>query len=288
MATLPLYEHGFNVGKTHQLAIGAHAVEWFDFPLWQTLSNQQYMIDRVKRRAELVSLNHPSSRGAYDADDMRRLTGYQMIEIVNGPFTAEDVWDAALSAGRAVWAVANDDTHDLRDERRRAAGWNMIDAASPSEADIIAALRGGRSYAGPAHGTTRGGQQHAARLAHRRRPDRSRRTRGGTVHHHVHRCRRRDSPRGEERHHVVIHVDVRRPVHTHGGHRSAGHALSQSGDSLGWAQPPCTARDCERGSHVDPTRHDPPRRPLRGMEAPPTTRACVSLIVRRRRDGVTA
>src|SRR3954470_13978528 len=44
--TMPLYEHGFNAGKNHQLAIGAHAVEWFDFPLWQSISNQQYVIDR--------------------------------------------------------------------------------------------------------------------------------------------------------------------------------------------------------------------------------------------------
>ena len=33
--TLPVYEHGFNIGKHHQLAIGAHGVTWFDLPLWQ-------------------------------------------------------------------------------------------------------------------------------------------------------------------------------------------------------------------------------------------------------------
>lgn len=145
--TLPVYEHGFNAGKNHQLAIGAHAVEWFDFPLWQTWSNQQYVIDRVARKADLVALNHPSSRGAYDVESLQALTGYQLIEVANGPFTAEDVWDAALSAGRPVWAMANDDTHDLRDERRRAAAWNMIDAPTASTADVVAALRSGRTYA---------------------------------------------------------------------------------------------------------------------------------------------
>jgi hypothetical protein len=122
-------------------------VDWVDFLLWQTVSNQQYVIDRVRRKAELVSLNHPSSRGAYDVDAMRSLTGYQLIEIVNGPFAAEDVWDAALSSGRPVWAVANDDTHDLTDVRRTAVGWNMIDAATPSTGDVVAALRAGRFYA---------------------------------------------------------------------------------------------------------------------------------------------
>ncbi|HUR32707.1 MAG TPA: hypothetical protein VM032_02875 [Vicinamibacterales bacterium] len=145
--TVPLYEHGFNVGKNHQLAIGAHGVDWFDFPLWQTLSNQQYVIDRVHRKADLVSLNHPSSRDAYDLRAMGALTGYDLIEVVNGPFVAEDVWDAALSAGRAVWAVANDDTHDVNDARRTGAGWNMIDAATASTANVVAALREGRFYA---------------------------------------------------------------------------------------------------------------------------------------------
>lgn len=145
--TLPVYEHGFNLGKNHQLAIGAHAVEWFDFPLWQSLSHQQYVIDRVKRKADLVALNHPGTRDAYDMEATRSLTGYDLIEIVNGPFTAEDVWDSALSSGRPVWALANDDTHDLEDPRRTATGWTMIDAASASTGDIIDALRLGRAYA---------------------------------------------------------------------------------------------------------------------------------------------
>ncbi len=145
--TIPLYEHGFNLGKSHQLAVGAHAVEWFDFPFWQTRSNQQYVIDRVHAKADLVALNHPSSRDAYNLAAMRSLTGYNLVEVANGPFTAEDVWDAALSSGHAVWAVANDDTHDLNDPRRVAVGWNEIDAPGNATKDIVAALRAGRFYA---------------------------------------------------------------------------------------------------------------------------------------------
>jgi hypothetical protein len=145
--TPPLYEHGFNIGKNHQLAIGAHAVDWFDFPLWQATRHQQYVIDRVKRKADLVSLNHPSTRDAYDANALHSLTGYDLIEVVNGPFTAEDAWDAALSSGHAVWAVASDDNHDVDDPHRTGIGWNMIDAPSTSTTDIVEALRAGRSYA---------------------------------------------------------------------------------------------------------------------------------------------
>lgn len=145
--TLPLYEHGFNIDKRHQLAVGARSVDWFDFPLWQAMSHRQYVIDRVKRRADLVALNHPTTRHAYTDDALRSLTGYDLVEVVNGPFTAEVVWDDALSSGHPVWVVANDDSHDMEDPRRLAKAWNMINAPSASTADVVDALRHGRSYA---------------------------------------------------------------------------------------------------------------------------------------------
>jgi hypothetical protein len=144
--TLPLYEHGYSLSKTHQIAIGAREVQWFDFPLFQSLSHKQYVIDKVAASADLVALAHPDSRGAYTKADLERLTGYHLIEIANGPHRSEEEWDAALSSGRAVWAIGNDDTHDLANRGRTAAAWTMIDAPSTSTDDIVAALRKGRSY----------------------------------------------------------------------------------------------------------------------------------------------
>jgi hypothetical protein len=147
VTTLPIYEHGYNITKRHQLAIGAHSVQWFDFLLWQSLSHEQYVIDRVKAKTDLVALAHPATRDAYTTEDLQQLTSYDLIEVVNGPFSVEDAWDAALSTGHPVWAVANDDTHDLMDSRRTAAGWNMVDAATTSTSDVVGALGAGRSYA---------------------------------------------------------------------------------------------------------------------------------------------
>ena len=143
--TLPLYEHGYNLAKTHRLVIGAREVSWFDFPLWQSLSHKQRVIDEVLDSAELVALAHPAT--GYTLDDLRRLTGYHAIEIVNGPHPAMPYWDAALSSGHAVWGIANDDTHDIQNNGRFGVAWTMIDAPTSSPADIVAALRAGRSYA---------------------------------------------------------------------------------------------------------------------------------------------
>jgi hypothetical protein len=142
--TIPLYEHGYNIGKLHQLAIGARRVAWFDLPLWQSRSHRQFVIDQVAATADLVALVHPASR--YSPEDMAQLTGYHLIEILNGPHPALEVWDAALSSGHVVWGIGNDDTHDLNEPGRTAAAWTMIDAQSPSEEHIVDALRAGRSY----------------------------------------------------------------------------------------------------------------------------------------------
>ncbi|MGE5246530.1 MAG: hypothetical protein ACM3SQ_20070 [Betaproteobacteria bacterium] len=145
--TIPAYEHGYNVSKIHQLAIGARAVDWLDFPLFQWTSQKQFVIDRVKARADLVALVHPSARLAYSEDDLHQLTGYDLFEVINGRFPAEDLWDAALSSGHFVGAIGDDDTHDITDPHRMAVAWTMIDADAVDAAAVVSALRRGRSYA---------------------------------------------------------------------------------------------------------------------------------------------
>ena len=155
IAALPIYEHGYNIAKYHQLAIGARRIEWLDFPFWQGPNQEQYILDRVKQSAELVAIAHPMS--AYTAADLSALTGYQLLEVVNGHFVAADLWDAALSSGHAVWIVANDDTHDVTDPQRMAVAWNMIDAPSGHTRDVIAALATGRAYAVSGNGEHKDG-----------------------------------------------------------------------------------------------------------------------------------
>jgi hypothetical protein len=147
IATIPAYEHGYNIGKHHQLAIGARRVDWLDFPIWQSRSHLQYIIDRVAGTADLVAIVHPESRDAYGKPALQALTGYHLIEVVNGKFPHDDAWDVALSSGRAVWGIGNDDNHDLEDAERLGVAWTMIDAPSASTDDIVDALRAGRSYA---------------------------------------------------------------------------------------------------------------------------------------------
>jgi hypothetical protein len=143
---IPSYEHGFNVGKHHQLAIGAHDVQWFDFPFWQGRHQKQFIIDLVRSSSDLIAIDHPSRRHSYTPDDVTALTGYELIEVANGRVTTEDRWDAALSSGHPVWGIGGDDSHDVTDADRMGIAWNMIDAATLSRSDVVNALRAGRSY----------------------------------------------------------------------------------------------------------------------------------------------
>ena len=147
VATIPAYEHGYNIRKHHQLAIGAHQVDFVDFPIWQSRSHLQFIINRVAATADLVAIVHPESRNAYGDADLQALTGYQLIEVFNGKFPHDAAWDVALSSGRAVWGIGNDDNHDLEDGERLGVAWTMINAPSADTADVVAALKAGRSYA---------------------------------------------------------------------------------------------------------------------------------------------
>ena len=95
---LRVYEHGYNVGKRHQLAIGARSVMWFDLPFWQSVHHKQYVINRLAQTTDLIALAHPDAlQGyAYPDEEVAQLTGYQLMEVVNGRFTDESAWDAAL------------------------------------------------------------------------------------------------------------------------------------------------------------------------------------------------
>jgi len=144
---LPVYEHGFNAAKSHLLVVGDEEVSWFDYPLTQSVHHQQYVIDRVRARGALVVLNHPRIRGARGTDQLAALTGYDMLEVLNHFGVAEAEWDAALSAGRPVWALGSDDTHNVADPGQTGVMWTSVASGSASPESLLVALRAGRSIA---------------------------------------------------------------------------------------------------------------------------------------------
>ena len=111
----------------------------------------------------ISQINHPNFGWGLSEADLLTARGAQLIEVFNGHPTvnnagggglksAEALWDAMLTAGQTVFAVACDDLHELkRPGVRQAAGpgrgWVMVRAAALTAEALMAALRAGDFYA---------------------------------------------------------------------------------------------------------------------------------------------
>jgi hypothetical protein len=124
---------------------------------------------RTRELGGLAQLNHPNFHYAADAALIAALVddGVALLEVANEAIdsnnagdaahpSTEALWDATLTAGRRVWAVATDDAHHYDDAARIEAGgetayvgdrgWVMVRAARDPRA-IRAAIERGEFYA---------------------------------------------------------------------------------------------------------------------------------------------
>jgi len=143
---IPVYEHGYGIFKSHQLSIGAKKVLWYDLPFGQNIHHKQYILNRLRIRTELLSINHPVFFGGYNPNDFRYLTNYDFIEALNGYRNSIPDWDSALSAGKPVFLMADDDMHSLDDPGEVSRRLMMVNAPDNTRESILRALRAGNSY----------------------------------------------------------------------------------------------------------------------------------------------
>lgn len=146
-SALTVYEQGYNARKVHLLAIAPRRVDWLDYPLLQGRDEEQHRIDRLRASAGLVILAHPQLRHAISDADLRALTGYTAMEIASSHSRGEHAWNIALDAGRPVWGVASDDSHDIHSPNETGHYWTMVGAARTDAAAVQDALTAGRVYA---------------------------------------------------------------------------------------------------------------------------------------------
>lgn len=143
---IPVYEHGYQYYKVHQLVINAKKVHWIDYVFRQTIQNKQFIIDRLKKDSStLVTIVHPKYRNGYTASDFKYLGNYDCLEISNSKNLFINYYDSVLSAGHAVFLMADDDAHDLADIEDAAHSFNVINGDLEKNS-IIHALRTGNSY----------------------------------------------------------------------------------------------------------------------------------------------
>lgn len=143
---LSAYEHGYNIRKTHQLVLGSNEVQWLDYLFPQTTHNKQHVLSHLSRPGDVVILNHPALKNGYTAEDLAQLTHYDCMEVLNPSVTSAGQWDAALSAGKRVFIVGDDDIHDVISKKRLGTRCTFVNVRNNSASEVIRALKTGQSY----------------------------------------------------------------------------------------------------------------------------------------------
>lgn len=143
---IPAYEHGYGIFKIHQLCIGAEKVRYLDYFAFQNLSMKQHTINRLAKQTRLVIPAHPSFvKKGYLVEDMKYLSNYKLMEVLNGFRISCAHWDMALSNGHLVYLIGNDDSHDVTDITDVATRFTMINAPENEAEQLLQSLEKGNA-----------------------------------------------------------------------------------------------------------------------------------------------
>lgn len=144
---VPAYEHGYMYFKNHHLVLNAKKVSWLDYIFKQTLDNKQYVINRLKEDPDaLVTLVHPILRQALTHNDLKYLSNYDCFEVLDNKYQFLSFFDTVLSSGHHVFLMADDDSHNQKNQIECAACFNVINTVLVRDS-ILSALKTGRAFA---------------------------------------------------------------------------------------------------------------------------------------------
>lgn len=144
---IPAYEHGYGFfRKTHQICIGAEKVWRIDYPFMQNLNMKQHAINKLGKRSRFVMPAHASFTNGYKVGDMKWLSNYRLLEIMNPFGDAIAHWDMALSNGHRVYGLGDDDTHNINNIREIGRNLTMVNTPDLNAEHVYDALDKGVSY----------------------------------------------------------------------------------------------------------------------------------------------
>ncbi len=143
---IPTYEHGYSYRKVHQVCIGSQKVNWIDYPVYQNINHKQHIINILRKNNEIVTLAHPDLRDGYTLDDLRLLSNYDLIEVLNEARFSVNHWDAALSSGHPAYILANDDAHNIFDPTEVGRICTFINTPTLNAGEVMQAMKAGRAF----------------------------------------------------------------------------------------------------------------------------------------------
>ena len=138
---IPEYEHGYNLMKNHHIVLNPNSITWYDYLLPQTLDNEQDMLFKIRKNGcSLLAMAHPSLRNAVHLNDMKYLSGYDLIEALNANQLSLEYWDEALSSGHKVFILSDDDAHDVNNDKQFARCMTLINCKENTPSNVLSAM----------------------------------------------------------------------------------------------------------------------------------------------------
>ena len=122
----------------------------------------QANVNAILEAGGIASINHPNYKWSFDHEAIAQVTGASLLEVFNGHPLGnmngapgkpgyEGIWDRVLSAGKPIFGVATDDSHNYKDFHpdlsNPGRGWLMVRAGTLSQDAIVEALASGEFYA---------------------------------------------------------------------------------------------------------------------------------------------
>ena len=138
----------------------SHLVEPID--AGEIVPTIQANVDAIVSAGGVASINHPNFRWSFDHNHIKQVRGASLLEVFNGHPRAnihgapgkasyEEIWDGVLSAGRAIFGVATDDSHNYKDFHpgmsNPGRGWVVVHAEELVSEAIVEGLASGNFYA---------------------------------------------------------------------------------------------------------------------------------------------
>lgn len=125
--SLTVYEYGINLFKAHRLVIGYNDAIFREVTLFHTIHDRQYILNSIYPNNKVLIIAHPQFGKGHEMNDFKYLSNYNLIEVLNHYRYSEGEWDLALSHGKPVFIIGNDDMHDLDKPGEVAVRYTMVD-----------------------------------------------------------------------------------------------------------------------------------------------------------------
>jgi len=143
---IPVYEHGFGIRKKHQILIGSRNVLWLDYSIYQNVHHRQHIINLLRNDNDIIALAHPDWENGYPPDQVKYLSNYDLMEVLDYNWRSEPQWDSALSSGHPVYILSDDDAHDIDQPSQIHRCATYINAQQVNRKNLIQSLKNGNAF----------------------------------------------------------------------------------------------------------------------------------------------